>query len=85
MPIQAFQQRLTETNRKRVHMDAPPAGSEVVAQLMDEDQHAEHEAEGDDGAGKGGQQFEHRGPDPRGSGGAALSGQLQGLSPGSGI
>ena len=42
--------RLAEADREGVHMDAAPARGQVVAHLVDEHQHAEHQREGDQGA-----------------------------------
>ena len=42
---------LAETDGERLHINAAPAGGEVVAQFVEEDEHAEHHHEGGDGAG----------------------------------
>ena len=43
-------QRPAEADREGLDMHAAPARGEVVAELVDEDEHAQHDHEGDDGA-----------------------------------
>ena len=57
-PVLPGSQRAAEADRKGFDMHAPPAGGEVMAELMNEDQDAQHDHEGHRGANDCGQGFD---------------------------